>query len=43
VVLLTGWAEQLKAEATIPDGVTRILSKPVTLQDLAATLAEVTA
>jgi CheY-like chemotaxis protein len=41
VVLLTGWADQLRAEADSLVGVTRILSKPVTLDALAKTLAEV--
>ncbi|HMF12708.1 MAG TPA: ATP-binding protein [Gemmataceae bacterium] len=41
VVLLTGWAEQLLAENRSIPGITRILSKPVTLDTLAATLAAV--
>jgi signal transduction histidine kinase len=41
VVLLTGWSEQLKAEAVRMEGVTQILGKPVTLATLAATLAAV--
>ena len=41
VVLLTGWADQLLAEQGSPEGVTRILGKPVTIDDLTATLAAV--
>jgi signal transduction histidine kinase/CheY-like chemotaxis protein len=41
VVLLTGWADQLRAEADSLVGVTRILSKPITLDALAKTLAAV--
>ena len=41
VVLLTGWADQLEAEQQSPEGVTRILGKPVTIEKLAATLAAV--
>lgn len=40
VVLLTGWADQM---ARKPDGVARLLGKPVTLDTLARTLAEVAA
>jgi CheY-like chemotaxis protein len=42
VVLLTGWADQLQGDAGVMEGVTRILSKPVTMQTLAATLNAVT-
>jgi CheY-like chemotaxis protein len=38
VVLLTGWAEQLKAENRRPVGVARILGKPVTLELLCQTI-----
>jgi DNA-binding NtrC family response regulator len=41
VVLLTGWADQLRAEARCVPGVTRLLGKPVTLKSLADTLAAV--
>jgi hypothetical protein len=41
VVLLTGWADQLAADATLPEGVTRVLGKPVSLDSLASTLAAV--
>jgi signal transduction histidine kinase/CheY-like chemotaxis protein len=41
VVLLTGWADQLQAEADSLVGVVRILSKPITLDALAKTLATV--
>ncbi len=41
VVLLTGWATQLQAEMEPLEGVTRTLSKPVTLETLAATLTAV--
>jgi signal transduction histidine kinase len=41
VVLLTGWADQLGAEMIQPEGVTRILSKPVTINTLSTTLTEV--
>jgi CheY-like chemotaxis protein len=37
VVLLTGWAEQMRASA--PAGVTALLGKPISLDDLAQTLA----
>jgi CheY-like chemotaxis protein len=43
VVLLTGWADQLRDERTTIDGVTRVLSKPVTIGTLRQTLAAVTA
>src|SRR5262249_19075914 len=39
VVLLTGWADQLQAEARPLEGVARILGKPVTLSRLEETLA----
>jgi signal transduction histidine kinase len=39
VVLLTGWAEQLKAEGKPLEGVWRILGKPVTIARLSETLA----
>jgi len=38
IVLLTGWADQLQAESHSLQGVTRILSKPISLDTLAATL-----
>jgi signal transduction histidine kinase len=41
IVLVTGWGDQLHAEADSPQGVAQVLSKPVTLQTLTATLAEV--
>jgi signal transduction histidine kinase len=41
VVLLTGWANQLKADSKPIDGVARILGKPVTLQALAETINSV--
>jgi signal transduction histidine kinase len=41
VILLTGWAEQLKASARLVDGVARVLGKPVTLSTLATTLQQV--
>jgi signal transduction histidine kinase/CheY-like chemotaxis protein len=41
VILLTGWADQIQAEATALEGVTRILGKPVTLSVLANTLQAV--
>ena len=41
VVLLTGWADQLRAEADSLVSVTRILSKPITLDTLAKTLEAV--
>jgi signal transduction histidine kinase len=42
VVLLTGWADQLRAREATVDGVTRVLSKPVTIDTLRQTLAAVT-
>jgi signal transduction histidine kinase/ActR/RegA family two-component response regulator len=42
VVLLTGWADQLRAEQAAVEGVTRLLSKPVTIDTLRQTLAAVT-
>jgi signal transduction histidine kinase/ActR/RegA family two-component response regulator len=42
IILLTGWADQLQAESHSLDGVTRILSKPISLDTLAATLRVVT-
>jgi CheY-like chemotaxis protein len=41
VVLLTGWAEQLQAEERSIHGITRVLSKPIALDTLAAALAGV--
>src|SRR5258707_578589 len=38
VVLLTGWADQLQAQCESPEGVARVLGKPITLADLATTL-----
>jgi signal transduction histidine kinase len=41
VVLLTGWADQLQAENDSLTGIACILSKPITLDALASTLATV--
>jgi CheY-like chemotaxis protein len=41
VVLLTGWADQLRAENITVEGVRRVLGKPVTIDTLRAALAEV--
>jgi signal transduction histidine kinase len=41
VVLLTGWADQLQAEQIKPEGVTCVLSKPVTIDTLKTTLASI--
>lgn len=41
VLLLTGWADQLHAENRTIEGISRILSKPVPLDTLAAALASV--
>jgi CheY-like chemotaxis protein len=41
VVLLTGWADQLQAETDALEGVARVVSKPITLEVLARTLAAV--
>ena len=41
VVMLTGWADQLRSEARPLPGVARVLGKPVTLDGLAGTLAAV--
>jgi DNA-binding response OmpR family regulator len=41
VVLLTGWADQIKGERGSLEGVKCILGKPVTLDTLLATLATV--
>jgi CheY-like chemotaxis protein len=43
VVLLTGWGQRLVAENDIPPHVNRVLNKPPKLQELRATLAELTA
>jgi CheY-like chemotaxis protein len=43
VVMLTGWAGQIQAEGRDPEGIARVLSKPVTLATLAATLRDVLA
>jgi signal transduction histidine kinase/ActR/RegA family two-component response regulator len=43
VVLLTGWADQLKSENRCPAGVVEVLGKPVTLDKLAQTLGRLTA
>jgi signal transduction histidine kinase/CheY-like chemotaxis protein len=42
VVLLTGWADQLRAEHIAVEGVRRVLGKPVTIEALRQVLAEVT-
>jgi len=43
VVLLTGWGEQLEDSGDIPAGlVDRVLGKPVRLEDLLTTIAELT-
>jgi signal transduction histidine kinase/ActR/RegA family two-component response regulator len=39
VVMLTGQADRLEAEGGLPEAVTRLLAKPVTLETLASTLA----
>jgi signal transduction histidine kinase/CheY-like chemotaxis protein len=41
IVLLTGWADQIKSEAKSLPGVTRVLGKPVSTQQLAETLMAV--
>jgi CheY-like chemotaxis protein len=41
VILLTGWADQLKAEGKSLEGVTQVLGKPVTLDRLSAALRAV--
>jgi CheY-like chemotaxis protein len=41
VVLLTGWADQLQREIGAIEGVTHILSKPVTIANLSAALTAV--
>jgi signal transduction histidine kinase len=43
IVLLTGWADQLRAEVGTIEGVSYLLSKPVTMANLAASLTAVTA
>jgi signal transduction histidine kinase/ActR/RegA family two-component response regulator len=43
VILLTGWGQRLVAEGKVPPHVDRVLNKPPRLQELRATLAEVTA
>jgi signal transduction histidine kinase/CheY-like chemotaxis protein len=43
VVMLTGWGHRLVAEDDIPQHVDRVLNKPPRLQELRATLAELTA
>jgi CheY-like chemotaxis protein len=42
VIMLTGWGHRLIAEKDIPPHVDRVLSKPPRLQELRATLAELT-
>jgi CheY-like chemotaxis protein len=42
VILLTGWADQLKAEGKPLEGVWRILGKPVTIARLSETLTALT-
>jgi signal transduction histidine kinase/ActR/RegA family two-component response regulator len=41
VVMLTGWADQLKVDVKPLEGVARVLAKPVTLETLAETLTAV--
>ena len=43
IILLTGWGERLLAEHDVPPHVDRVLNKPPKLQQLRATLAELTA
>ena len=43
VILLTGWGRRLLAENEIPPHVDRVLSKPPKLNELRATLAELSA
>jgi PAS domain S-box-containing protein len=43
IILLTGWGERLLAEHDVPIHVDRVLNKPPKLQQLRATLAELTA
>jgi CheY-like chemotaxis protein len=43
VIMLTGWGQRLIAEHDVPPHVDRVLSKPPKLQELRATLAELTA
>jgi CheY-like chemotaxis protein len=43
VIMLTGWGQRLVAEKDIPQHVDRVLNKPPRLQELRATLAELTA
>jgi PAS domain S-box-containing protein len=42
VIMLTGWGQRLIAEHDVPPHVDRVLSKPPKLQELRATLAELT-
>jgi two-component system capsular synthesis sensor histidine kinase RcsC len=41
VMLLTGWGAQLAAQGKPLEGVTRVLAKPISINTLAAALAEV--
>jgi len=43
VIMLTGWGQRLVAEHDVPPHVDRVLNKPPKLQELRATLAELTA
>jgi signal transduction histidine kinase/ActR/RegA family two-component response regulator len=43
VVLLTGWADQIRAESLAIQGVSQVLAKPVSIDTLARTLAKVAA
>ena len=42
VIMLTGWGQRLIAEHDVPPHVDRVLSKPPKLQELRATLGELT-
>jgi hypothetical protein len=43
VVLVTGWGDQVEAEAPAGDPVDRVLAKPVQLKELLGLIAELTA
>jgi len=40
VILLTGWGQRLRDEGDVPEGVSRVLSKPARLQELRMALDE---
>jgi len=41
ILMLTGFGEQMTTSDTIPDGVTKLVNKPVTMEDLRSAIAAI--